>query len=337
MSHIPDDPDDRSPVSTYPNAIAFGGGGDDNDDAGALSDSSPDITLHLWIWLSRENSDCVRLYCSAARPKEIRVCACHGPTCKRLLPGPHKGTPDGLDTHALDGWFLAFPARMGSQIRDGTFASFRTNEQRRSDLQPFSDQNVAAAHALREGSSDNSRSFHHEEEGPRGTPSPARGPVTFAAPTTKDSLGSTRVLVRYKTPPPQADRTDPRDAAFTAIAGKVEAFAETLAAAMERNMEYQEKLLNAKRVEPPAWRAGCPPTKMPAALTKPRGSVRTSSPGLRRVVGPRSMRLAKPRARKRRGRNHLSGLGPCRSRLEVSTTLNQMLGRVCGIYRHMDA
>jgi hypothetical protein len=84
---------------------------------------------------------------------------------------------DDPTTHAPNGWVLTLPPLKGSQIRDGSCASFRTDAQRHSDLQRLSKQNISDADAMRESSLDISRNFHNEEESPGETPSPARGSV----------------------------------------------------------------------------------------------------------------------------------------------------------------
>jgi hypothetical protein len=180
MSHSPDLPDAPSPL-TYPNALAFGGDdgtNNDDDDDDSSSESTPGSASGLRIDLSRENGHCMRLFCSAARPTERRVCACSDPTCTRMVPTSHKASVFDPSTHASAGSYTPLaPLRRGGP-HDGAFASLRSFDQRQADLQRLSDQNVASANDLRVSSPETSRSFFDEEEAE--TLIPARGSVTFA-------------------------------------------------------------------------------------------------------------------------------------------------------------
>jgi hypothetical protein len=130
--------------------------------------------------MSREDGHCMRFFCTAANPSEIRVCACSIATCARIVPTVHKNSVFDQATHAPAGSFLILPAvRKNSPYRDGSFASFLSLDQRQADLQRLSDANVAAAHDLRTSSPENSRSFRDEDEGLPGLNS-ARGSVKAA-------------------------------------------------------------------------------------------------------------------------------------------------------------
>jgi hypothetical protein len=243
MSHSSDVPEGRR---SFRKTLALGEDSDDDDDDAASYSTPEDIASPRWTRLTRKKpqENCMRIYCSVAKPTEYRVCACLGSTCGRLNPTSHKNAPDAPQTHASNGWFLAFPARKGSKRQDGDLASFRTDAQRQEDWQRLSDQNIAAALALQEESPEHGRNFHDEEEedpddGPLMTP---RGSVTFAATTPTDSLGSTRTSSRYKTPPLQAGRTAARDIDATSMAGQLATFSQLLSDTLVETRAYSARV-----------------------------------------------------------------------------------------------
>jgi hypothetical protein len=147
---------------------------DHEDDLDTDADEEPQAAVAgTWIRLSREEGDCMVLFCSSGTDV-WRACGTKG-CCHRIVPSPHKHMAETTTTHASNGWFQALaPTRKDSQVLDGLVSSYRSEEDHQADMQRRTDENQVMARRLAEASPDNGRSFRYEDDSDEVDETPVR-------------------------------------------------------------------------------------------------------------------------------------------------------------------